>query len=145
MNMKDCRGEIQPPIRIMGGIKAQDIADVLKTGCQQKGIPATVVSTTIHSGGFLFGSDYPCVMVSHPKPPQQYFDLLFIVNGDVVTFQYWGNSKANYDRNKKAQLQNEGKFSAIFVKDDPMALQTEGLWQQDVLSVFSEEWHYIDR
>lgn len=137
MNMKDCRGEIRQAVRFRGGVSADTIAEVLKEGTQDRGIPAVVTLTSIHSGGLLFGKDYPCVQVSHPAPPQQYFDLLFIVNSDVVTFQYWGNSKANYDFNKKAQLEREGKLiRASMVSVDPMALQTERVWNQEIMDIF---------
>lgn len=136
MNVKDCRGEIRQAERLTH-VDVNFLFEYMKEGTQINGIPAKVTLTSIHSGGLVFGKDYPCIMVSHPSPPQQYFDMLFIVNGDVITFQYWGNSKANYDMNKKAQLESEGKLiRASLVRTDPLALQTEKVWNDEILKVY---------
>ena len=138
MNIKDCRGTIRDPIQFsdVSGVTAENISTQMREEAKFRGVPAKITVTTIHSGSFLFGNDYPCIMVSHPNPPQEYFDLLIILNGAVVSFMYWGNSKANYNYNKKRQLESEGKFSSIFVRDDPLALQAEHAWQADIMDLF---------
>lgn len=138
MNIKDCRGELHPPMRFndVSNLTTDNIASIITDGAADRNVPVNVTKTSIHSGGLFFGSDYPCVMVSHPNPPQEYFSLLFIINGNTLSFMLWGNSKANYNRNKKAEYKQEGKlFRSMFVSDDPMALQTEQAWEADVMNI----------
>lgn len=86
----------------------------------------------------------PCVMVSHPNPPQQYFSHLIILNGNIINFQYWGMSKANYNNNMIEMDRNSGKISGLIKSalrsDMSMELQTEQMWHQQILSIYEAIW-----
>lgn len=142
MNMKDCRGEIRETI-IVENCSAQAIALEIIKKTKEKNIPAKVEVDVVRAGG-LFGDEYPCVMVSHPNPPQSYFDHMIIVNENLISFQYWGISKANFSSNMKEMHQNSGTLGGLlksaFYTDDPMAIQKENLWHKQINSVYDEIW-----
>ncbi len=146
MNVKDCRGDIIDPIRFRdtSGLTASNIADSLKQLASQENVPAKVWTDTVKSGG-LFGTTYSCVMVAHPDPPQEYFRQMIIINGDTLSFKFWGNSKANYNRNYKAELNKRGSLTAMirgaFINDDEMALQTEQTWHASIIDLVKSMIH----
>lgn len=140
--IKDCRGEIRQAIQAAGW-NAENIAEFIKEIAEANNIPASVSVYEASTGG-LFGKTMPCVMVSHPNPPQQYFSHLIIINGDIINFQYWGMSKANYNNNMKEMDRNSGKISGLIKSalrsDMRMELQTEQLWHQQILSIYEAIW-----
>lgn len=140
--IKDCRGEIRQAIQAAGW-SAENIAESIKEIAEANNIPASVSVDEASTGG-LFGKTMPCVMVSHPNPPQQYFSHLIIINGDIINFQYWGMSKANYNNNMKEMDRNSGKISGLIKSalrsDMRMELQTEQLWHQQILSIYEAIW-----
>ena len=140
--IKDCRGEIRQAIQAAGW-SAENIAEFIKEISEANNIPASVSVYEASTGG-LFGKTMPCVMVSHPNPPQQYFSHLIIINGDIINFQYWGMSKANYNNNMKEMDRNSGKISGLIKSalrsDMRMELQTEQLWHQQILSIYEAIW-----
>ncbi len=140
--IKDCRGEIRQAIQAAGW-SAENIAEFIKEIAESKNIPASVSVDEASTGG-LFGKTMPCVMVSHPNPPQQYFSHLIIINGDIINFQYWGMSKANYNNNMNEMDRNSGKISGLIKSalrsDMRMELQTEQLWHQQILSIYDAIW-----
>ena len=140
--IKDCRGEIRQAIQAAGW-SAENIEEFIKEIAEANNIPASVSGDEASTGG-LFGKTMPCVMVSHPNPPQQYFSHLIIINGDIINFQYWGMSKANYNNNMKEMDRNSGKISGLIKSalrsDMRMELQTEQLWHQQILSIYEAIW-----
>ena len=140
--IKDCRGEIRQAIQAAGW-SAENIAEFIKEIAEANNIPASVSVDEASTGG-LFGKTMPCVMVSHPNPPQQYFSHLTIINGDIINFQYWGMSKANYNNNMNEMDRNSGKISGLIKSalrsDMRMELQTEQLWHQQILSIYDAIW-----
>ena len=140
--IKDCRGEIRQAIQAAGW-SAENIAEFIKEIAEANNIPASVSVDEASTGG-LFGKTMPCVMVSHPNPPQQYFSHLIIINGDIINFQCWGMSKANYNNNMKEMDRNSGKISGLIKSalrsDMRMELQTEQLWHQQILSIYEAIW-----
>lgn len=136
MNINESCGELMPPIRLRNteGCTAENMAANIQAIAQQRGVPANTNVQTIRSGNFLFGSDYPCVIVSHPNPPQPYFSHMIVINGSVISFHYWGRSKANENRNKKEAL--KGTFRGMFVSDDSLALQTEDAWHSEMQEIY---------
>lgn len=75
MNLKNNRGAIRDPLRFTkdDGITAETLSSAIECFAINRGIPATVRTDTVSEGG-LFGKTYPCVVVSHPNPPDSYFD-----------------------------------------------------------------------
>lgn len=138
MNTKECRGEVMPSIKFTNtdDLTAENIAMHLEQEFQMRNIPAKIQTDRIQSGRRLLGSWHPCVKISHPNPPQAYFDQLIIINGNILNFQFWGYSKANYKKNKKQELSNSGTLSGMIrgalVSDDDMAFQTEMAWHEDI-------------
>lgn len=135
-NIKECRGEIRRSVRfnkvnVGADVIAKELAEVFSA----KGISANIVAESIKSGG-LFGSVYPCITISHPAPPRSYFEQVIILNGDTVSFEFYGHSQENYNRNKKEALEKEGKIiQSALVRYDPMAWRTEQNWYSDVIDV----------
>ena len=143
MNMKDCGNDFLSSVRFRNAadLTAQTICNELKSLFSEAKIPANISEDSIKSGGF-FGSTYPCVLISHPNPPQSYFDHVIIINGDTVSFKYYGFSKATFNHNKKEALKQEGKLlKSALVNDDIMSLETEFNWHRDVTSLIK---HYLN-
>lgn len=142
MNTKDCRGEIRQTIQAEGWT-ATDIAEYIQAIADRDGIPVNVTTDQVKSGG-LFGSFYPCVLISHPNPPQSYFQHMIIINGNIINFQFWGMSKANYNSNMKEMHRNEGLLTGLvksaFYQHGEMALQTEMLWHNQINNIYEEIW-----
>ena len=142
MNVKDCRGEIIGALKASGsGWNATNVKNALEELAQERGIPVNFRIDEIKSG-CLFGNYYPCIILSHPNPPQSYFDHMIIFNGDIISFQFWGMSKANYNANMAEYHKNSGKLSGLvksaFYGKDEMAMQTEQAWHQEIISLYYE-------
>ena len=75
MNMNNARKDFHRPIqyRDVAEINVERLAEFIKTTLNEKDVPANVRTDTVKSGG-LFGSTYPCIVISHPNPPPSYFD-----------------------------------------------------------------------
>lgn len=140
LNIKNCHGDIQPSIRTRN-FSLVDIANEMRFKLSVREIPATVNINEIKSGG-LFGKTYNCLFICHPNPPQQYYDHVYIVDNDTITFKYYGSSKAMYNSNRKEQLRNAGTISGMiksaFINDDEMAFQQEANWHDDVIRAFND-------
>ena len=84
----------------------------------------------------------PCIIISHPNPPIAYFDHMIIMNGDILNFQFWGFSKANYNNNMKEMDRKSGKLSGLIksaVRSDmSMELQTEQVWHMQIVSIYED-------
>ena len=140
MNVKDCRGEIIGPIRAVGW-DVNNVKEKLEELANKYETPVVFRIDQVKSGG-LFGSYYPCLILSHPNPPQSYFEHMIIFNGDIISFQFWGMSKANYNANMAEYHKNSGKLSGLvksaFYGNDEMALQTEQVWHQQIIELYNE-------
>lgn len=138
--IKDCRGEIISPVPA-NGCDIGYIAGEIKRIADEKGIPAIVSIEEISTGG-LFGKTMPCIIISHPNPPIAYFDHMIIMNGDILNFQFWGFSKANYNNNMKEMDRKSGKLSGLIksaVRSDmSMELQTEQVWHMQIVSIYED-------
>lgn len=136
--IKDCKGEIMDPIPA-NGCGIDYIVGEIRRIAEEKGIPANVSVDEISTGG-LFGKTMPCIIISHPNPPISYFDQMIIMNGDILNFQFWGFSKANYNNNMKEMDRNSGKLSGLIksaVRSDmSMELQTEQMWHSQIISIY---------
>lgn len=140
MNVKDCRGDIQAPVRIRN-LSLVNIANGTQAELSARGIPATVKTDQVKSGGLL-GKTYNCIMISHPNPPQTYYQHMYIIDNDTICFKYWGTSKAMYNSNRKEQLRSSGTISGMiksaFINDDEMAFQQEANWHGNVIGTFND-------
>ncbi len=137
LNAKNSMGEVSKPIRFKGGmnISAEEIVDMLKVCAEEEGVPVNISHDTIHSGGFFNGKDYPCIVLKHPNPPQEYFYQVWVINENLINFYYFGRSKANYKVNTYNQKKNGGLFdqiSAAISGSAEMELQVEMEWHHDV-------------
>lgn len=138
-NLKDNRGMICAPIsfRDAANVNAQNIAELMKEQANNSGVPMKVRIDSVKEGG-LFGSRYSCVVITHPNPPQQYFDHVIVINGNTVNFFFFGNSKANYATNRANERKN--KLSGVLLNaisgSSEMAYQQEMVWHRDVHDVF---------
>lgn len=140
MNIKDCRGEIIGPIQAPGWT-ATDVKEQLVALAEQHEVPVVIRTDQVKSGG-LFGSYFPCVILSHPNPPQAYYSHMIIFNGDILNFQFYGMSKANYNANMAEYHKNSGKLTGLvksaFYGNDEMAIQTEDMWHSKIVDLYIE-------
>ena len=138
-NLKDNRGMITEPIsfRDASGVNADNIADLMAQEAARNGIPANIRTDYVKEGG-LFGSSYPCVVITHPNPPQRYFTDVYIVNGNTVNFYFFGESKANTSTNIAKARQNSlsGKLLNAISGSNEMAYQQEMLWHRQIYELF---------
>ena len=138
INIKDCKGEAMPPIQFRDASTSTpgNIIQAISEETNARGIPANFRENSIKLGGF-FGTNYPCVIISHPNPPQSYFDIIIIINQNILTFQFWGYSKANYDSNRKDMYSNKGTLTGMIrgalVKVDELQMQQETVWYSNIL------------
>ena len=86
-NLKYKTGMIENPIsfRDTNGLNVENIVSLMSQKAEELGVPARITTSTVKEGG-LFGSTYPCVVINHPNPPQQYFTDVYIINGNTVNF-----------------------------------------------------------
>lgn len=142
VSLKQGRGEICQSI-LAQGWTAPVIAQYIRDIAEQEGIPAKVTVSEATTGG-LFGSTFPCVVIEHPNPPQQYFDHWVIINGDVINFQYGGMSTATYNMNLKEERRNSGKLTGMLMgammSDSSMELQTEHVWHNQIKGIYQQIW-----
>lgn len=136
-------GDVMEPVRFKSNknLNTAFIIDQLTWAFKEKSIPAKVYAETAKLGG-LFGSTYPCVVIEHPSPPQEYYKQVILIDDCTLHFKYWGFSKANFNRNKKASLKKDFKISssirAAFINDDEMAYNKEHEWHSDIASIVME-------
>ncbi|MDO4169423.1 MAG: hypothetical protein Q4D45_05915 [Lachnospiraceae bacterium] len=138
-NLKNNCGMICDPIsfRDTSNLNAEYIAELMKATADRMGVPMNVGIDTVKEGG-LFGKTYPCVVITHPNPPQQYFTDVLIINGASINFYFFGNSKANYATNKANQRKGTitGSILNAISGTDEMAYQQEMLWHRQVIDTF---------
>lgn len=138
-SLKYNSGMIADPIsfRDASGLDASNIASLISQKAEEMGIPARITTDTVKEGG-LFGSSYPCVVIKHPNPPQQYFTDVYIINENVVNFYFFGESKANTATNKANARKNtlSGMILNSISGSNEMALQQEMFWHRQIYEIF---------
>ena len=138
-NIKNNRGTIADPMsfRDTANVEANSIATLMTQKAAELGVPVNISVDTVKEGG-LFGMSYPCVVINHPNPPQEYFTDVYIINGNTVNFYFFGNSKANYVTNRAESRKGtlSGSLMNLFSGADKMGLQQEMLWHNQVYNVF---------
>lgn len=141
--LKDCHGEIRPAIRA-DGWTPEGIIHFAEEYAKEHNISAIFKTDEISAGG-LFGQAYPCVIISHPNPPQSYFDHMIIINGNIISFRFWGYSKANSKTNLNEMDRNSGTLGGLLKSairgSAEMELQTEQLWHQEILAIYENIWN----
>ena len=135
------RGELRDKVRIRD-MRGQELFDGICRNLPEKlkeeGIPFTSRTDEVRSGGIFGGSSSPCLIISHPNPPTCFFEIVFLVNDNVISFHVIGESEQNTKANKKAAYEQEGKWiRAAMVSADEFILQQEQSWQADVLDTFA--------
>lgn len=142
LKLKDNMGTVSQTIIFTGGIKisAKDLAEVLRQCAEESGVEVEISDDTIHDGGLFTGKDYSCVVLKHPNPPQEYFYQVWVINGKLLNFYYFGRSKANYKVNTYNQKSKGGFFDRITASisgSAEMELQVEQEWHREVFSLLS--------
>lgn len=138
-NLKYNNGMIADPISFgdISGLNAENVAMLMAQKAEEMGVPARITTDTVKEGG-MFGKSYPCVVIHHPNPPQQYFTDVYIINGDVVNFYFFGESTANTAVNKANARKNS--LSGIIINSiagsKEMELQQEMFWHRKILGIF---------
>lgn len=137
--MTDFRGEMQNAIRITndgGETLFAFLKEVFPKKLVERGVPARVYEDQVKAGG-MFGTKSPMLVVSHPSPPSRFFDIAVVVNANLVSFYFLGESTQNTKANKYDELRRQGKLMrSWFAEPDQLLLQQEGLWQREVADAF---------
>lgn len=117
------------------------IKTMLKREIAARGIPAGFYEDEVCSGGF-FGSKVPALVIYYKDPPCSFFDIVVAVNDNVITFPVIGESAENTKLNKKARLEEEGKYMrAAMINPDELLLQQESAWRAEIMDLFeSNNW-----
>lgn len=138
-SLKDNRGVIRDPIsfRDTSGLEVNNVAELMKMKAEEMGVPAKITVNTVKEGG-LFGKSYPCVAIEHPNPPQRYFTDVYLINGNMVNFYFFGESKANTATNKANARKNtlSGMILNSISGSNEMAYQQELFWHEQIFSIF---------
>lgn len=138
-SLKDNRGVIRDPISFMdtSGLEVNNVAELMKMKAEEMGVPAKITVNTVKEGG-LFGKSYPCVAIEHPNPPQRYFTDVYLINGNMVNFYFFGESKANTATNKANARKNtlSGMILNSISGSNEMAYQQELFWHEQIFSIF---------
>ena len=134
-------GTVSQPITFDGGIliSAKEIADILRKCADENRTEVEISDDTIHDGGLFTGKDYPCIVLRHPNPPQEYFYQVWVINGNTINFYYFGRSKANYKVNTYNEKKQGGIFDQIAASvmgSAEMELQVEQEWHKKVFELF---------
>ena len=142
----DFRGQVRNPVRIVdasGDELFQNLKRALPEALKAYGVPAKVSEDVVKSGG-MFGTKSPMLLVMHPNPPSSYFAMGFVVNNNLLSFVYLGESAQNTKMNMKKSLESEGKYlRAAMVKPDEFLLQQENMWNNDVMEAFDAIWEKV--
>ncbi len=133
------RGELHDPITITG-CDGVDLFSALKeyllSAAENTSVPMKIHEDTLKSGGLLFGSRIPLLLINHPDPSCKYFTIGIFFNGSVINFQLLGKSEEQYKYNLKEQARKEGNFiKQALYRPDELKIQQENTWQSDVLSL----------
>lgn len=144
MKMAECHGDIRDPVRL-GNVRVSSfqLADFIKREASSRRIPASVDTDTVSSGSLLSRKDYPCVIVSHPDHPTDYFKIVVIIGDSTVSFKYSGYSKAHHAHNRKEAYKKESSIGSLiksaFVNDDIMAMQDEDVWRSVIIEILETQ------
>lgn len=112
----------------------ENVTEELKS----RGIPFRMTENEVKSGGLLFGSKYPILIITHPDFSCKYFQIGICVNGNQISFPLLGESAENTKANKKDMYEKQGSFfKSALVKPDMFKLQQEANWQRQVLDCFN--------
>ncbi|MCM1170602.1 MAG: hypothetical protein NC393_00580 [Clostridium sp.] len=165
--LNDLGSEFAEPIGIsnMMEISVREVERCLEAECRMRGIPVLVSVTSLTSGGFmntffamveqndaskggglLNKTVLRALKVSHPNPPQQYCDELFVFMNDGVRFFFIGSSKAFKEMNEYNTVLS-GDFDRVgFIskmkfftggRPDEEAYNKEMSWHQAVYEAFN--------
>lgn len=138
--MKDNRGIIAEPIsfRDTTGLDAENIAAFMVEEAEEQGVLVNIRTDFVKEGGF-FGKTYPCIIIQHPNPPQQYFTDVYIINDNTVNFYFFGNSKANRAINMANVRKNTigGSIFNVLTGSKEMEYQAEMFWHKQVYELFT--------
>ena len=137
--LKYNNGTIFDPInfRNASNLTAENIVTYMEEKAEEMQVPMQLSIDTVKEGGLL-GKKYPCVVIKHPNPPQEYFTNVIVINGSTVNFFFFGNSKANYVTNRAKHREGTilgGILNAVSGSDE-MAWQQEKVWHEQVYEVF---------
>lgn len=135
----DFRGELHDPINVTNSAGV-DIFSALKeymlSASESTNIPMKIREDTLKSGGLLFGSRTPLLLINHPDTSCKYFTIGIFFNDSVMNFQLFGKSEEQFKYNLKEQARKEGNFiKQALYRPDELKIQQENKWEADVLSL----------
>lgn len=136
---KHFSGKFADPKRI-NNLRGNELFEALRrdltAALDEAGVPYRCTVDEVKSGG-MFGSRNPILIITHPNPPTQFFELGFVVNDNVISFPLLGESKQNTKKNTKETLLAEGKYvKAALVNPDEFILEQEYAWEGEIMDAF---------
>lgn len=142
MNVKNNSGTIDT-IRYNEPIPIDELYTYIRQRAEENGVSVSIRKDIIHSGGLITGRDYPCLVFTHPNPPKEYFQQVWVANDCFLNRYFWGNSWANrkvntynYKKNSSSLLDN---ISAGLFGSADNELQIEQAWHASVISLLETD------
>ena len=143
LKLKNNRGSVRKGIRLSpsSGWTSKTLGKEVLETANQYNIPVKVFADTVSTGG-LFAKEYPCVVVTHPNPPQKYFDQVIVFVENTLYFYFFGYSTANYNVNQKQGRQESSSLWDNIVgglqRDDSLSLSVEQEWHSDLCGIYDK-------
>lgn len=115
--------------RIDSSVTTATIKRILEATTKERGIPATVTTDTVRSGGWLFGKEYDAVVCRHPR--EAYKNVVFCVVEGILNIALFGYSKAGHIT---AKAEEHNKTHVLWQKrGDYAGLQIEMCWRESII------------
>lgn len=140
---EEIRGHLIEPITFNNEIGGDDLYNKIKetflAEINAGNILADMREDILKSGGLLFGSKVPLIIISNSSPENRFFDIGICVNEKTVSFPLLGESAENTKNNKKNYyIENGNRIKAALVKVDELKLQQEAVWQQSIIDCINK-------
>lgn len=135
----EIRGQLLEPITFNNEVGGEElykkIKDVIVSEIAGGNILANTREDILKSGGLLFGTKIPLLIISNNVPENRFFDIGICVNEKTVSFPLLGESIENTKNNRKNHyIENGNKIKAALIKVDELKLQQEAVWQQSIIN-----------
>lgn len=134
----EIKGQLLEPSTFRNEVGGEElyrkIKDSIISEISSGNIQANVREDVLKSGGLLFGTRAPLLILSNTVPENRFFDIGICVNGNTVSFPLLGESTENTKNNRKNYYNENGNYiKAALIKVDDLKLQKEAAWQASII------------
>lgn len=142
-NQSTTRGIVIKPIKLSACPLTQDeifkkLLEKMPDELRDNNVPAKIKKRGYVVTTHFFIPQYaPMLLVKNTELGCKYFELGVVIDKNTLYFPLFGNSKANFNRNRNIQESVRGTLtgeSSLFVPGiDHVALEREQVWQESVI------------